>query len=137
MVGGKSATYSQESKLAQKREARRQNLAEEGNLEAKMQSKINQKSSKMKAKRQPKGLYREAKGSEAVHEGLGLILRRSWRGLEAVLERSWAALGTIVGAPGPFLGRPRPSQEDPEGSQELPQSSQTVTKRRFVQILGK
>ena len=38
MVGGKSATYSQELKLAQKREARGQNLAEEGNLEAKMQS---------------------------------------------------------------------------------------------------
>ena len=38
MVGGKSATYSQEPKLAQKREARGQNLAEEGNLEAKMQS---------------------------------------------------------------------------------------------------
>ena len=41
MVGGKSATYSQEPKLAQKKEARGQNLAEEGNLEAKMQSKIN------------------------------------------------------------------------------------------------
>ena len=55
----------------------------------------------MEAKRQPKGLHREAKGSEAVHQGLGLILRRSWRGLEAVLERSWAALGAILGAPGP------------------------------------
>ena len=51
----------------------------------------------MEAKRQPKGLHREAKGSEAVHQGLGLILRRSWRGLEAVLERSWAALGGRLG----------------------------------------
>ena len=41
MVGGKSATYSQEAKLAQKRESRSQNLAQEGNLEAKVQSKIN------------------------------------------------------------------------------------------------
>ena len=47
----------------------------------------------MEAKRQPKGLHMEPKGSEAVHQGLGLILRRSWRGLEAVLEQSWAALG--------------------------------------------
>ena len=137
MVGGKSATYSQEPKLVQKREARRQNLAEEGNLEVKMQSKINLKTSQMEGKRQTKGLHREAKGCEAVHQGLGLILRRSWRGLEAFLERSWAAPGAILGAPGAFLDRPRPSQEDPEGSQELPQTSQTVTKRRFVQILGK
>ena len=40
MVGGKPATYSQEPKLAQKRKARGQNLTEEGNLEAKMPSKI-------------------------------------------------------------------------------------------------
>ena len=48
MVGGKPATYSQEPKLAQKRKARGQNLAEEGKLEAKMQSKINKTAAKWK-----------------------------------------------------------------------------------------
>ena len=62
----------------------------------------------MEAKRQPKGLQRERKRSEDVHEGLGLILRRSWRALEAVLERTWAGLGAILGAPGAFLGPPAP-----------------------------
>ena len=51
----------QESKLAQKREARGQNLAEEGNLEAKMQSNSLKKQpngSQKAAKRAPQGAER-------------------------------------------------------------------------------
>ena len=78
----------------------------------------------MEAKRQPKGLHREPKGSEAVHQGLGLILRRSWRGLEAVLERSWAALGAILGAPGASWG----DQDRAKRTQKAAKSSRRAAK---------